>query len=145
MTLRHLQSNLKASLSHFSADVLTLPSKCDFGCGHNKRELFSLIKLWQDTMPWSLPILLSSSLSMVLFEFSLGRTKSRAVSVLDFRKLDNKGVKGHGEFGVQTKYLCKMVKLQLITRRKTLIQDHFITRLVLEIRYDLSQCGNNQR
>ena len=51
------------------------------------------------------------SLSMVLFEFSLGKTKSTAVSVLDFKKLDNKGVKGHGEFGGQTKYLYNMVKL----------------------------------
>lgn len=48
---------------------------------------------------------------MVLFELFSGKTKSRAVSVLDFKKLDNKGVKGHGEFGVQTKYLYKMVKL----------------------------------
>lgn len=124
------QNDTKVSAIKPESQSLTLLCMCPctllinvtLECGHNKMELFSLIKLCQDRKAISYPMEITSakllSLSMVLFKLSLGKRKSRAVSVIDFKKLDNKGVKGHGEFGVQTKFLCKMVKMQLITRKK---------------------------
>lgn len=56
---------------------------------------------------------------MVLLEFSLTERRSIAVTVFDFKELENKGAKCHRETGVQFKCLRKMVKMWLIIRENT--------------------------
>ena len=59
------------------------------------------------------------SFSVVLLELSLAERRSIAVTLLDFKELENKEAKCRGESGVQIKCLSKMVEVWLVIRENT--------------------------